>query len=311
MATMTFADFSTIQLARAFVDGGYIESLADRNALPMLPSIQAGFLGDVAGASTTTSSQRVSDIGTNRLTADAEGVGPASTEITYTLVSSTTAWRSMAYEVTTAARSVMPDQLLSPGTMVGRGMATVAALTLTDAIALLGSGFTSSVATTGAPNSTATMMAGVALASDGIYRGPFNALLYPKQWTDFTTNFAAVLGGGTLQFSGDPMLASVNTGIYAGNFMGVDFWKTTAIPTANAGADSLGFWFGPQGIVWNRATPKIDDPDAQILIGDGTPIPLLINRDLNGRAGISTITARNAFGVARGLDNGFQYVTDR
>ncbi len=296
-------------LQNKLINPGYSLTIGDRRGLPMHPAITAGYFGDLAGAATTTATKDVSNIGVDQFAADAEGVGPAPTDLVFSQLSATIAWYSLSYDTTTAMRTLKRG-LVDPGTIIGEGLAVSAGMTLVNSLASLGSGFTASTSTTGAANSVATMMAAIAQLGANM-RGPFFGILYHKQWSDFTTNLAAVLGSGSLQFNSDPEIAAIRGSAFKGEFMGVDWSVSNQVPTANAGADSSGFITGPEGIVWASATPAVDFPDRQLLLGAGGSLPLLIDLGRDGRAGVTELTGRINYGVATGLQNGTRLITDR
>ena len=134
-------------------------------------------------------------------------------------------------------------------------------------------------------------------------------VLHSKQWSDFTSNLATT-GSGSIQFSdAGAKLAGFTDDSFKGHFLGVDWFVSNQCPLVNGVADRAGAICGPDGIVWATATPAVDNPALQTVIGAGQ-LPVLVDLARDGGAGVSELTARVFLGVAKGLENGVTIVSD-
>lgn len=130
-------------------------------------------------------------------------------------------------------------------------------------VANLASGFSNSVSNTGVNMTEANYLAGIALLRNARQNGPLAALLYPEMWFDYiasvgsTFNIANGPGSGGSVAEGN-QFSGPNFGAQGTHF-GVTVFTSTAVPTANAGADSAGMIVNPRraiarGVKYNSRT---------------------------------------------------------
>lgn len=126
------------------------------------------------------------------------------------------------------------------------------------AVALF-SGFSGSAGTTTVDLTVATFRSAMLTLELSKVKGDLVAVLHPQQLFDLGTDLLAA--------TGNPYVQAVELSIlndqtplpngYRGNFLGVDIFVTTAVPTANAGADRLGLMFDPQRAICAAIDPQI------------------------------------------------------
>lgn len=89
--------------------------------------------------------------------------------------------------------------------------------------------------------------------------GPLVALLHPRQWGDLEVDTLSLGFAPALELG---KLINVGTDLYKGRYAGVDFFVSSAVPTADAGANRAGCMFGRGGIAWADAQmPAENDPN--------------------------------------------------
>ena len=109
-------------------------------------------------------------------------------------------------------------------------------------IAALGAGFTSSVGSTGVNLTEANILDAIATLEAANAPGPYGALIHPQQKRDLIADVGTTFsgaGGGAVRSELNDVAAARPDGAL-GELYGLDFYVTTAVPTANAGADRSG-----------------------------------------------------------------------
>ena len=196
--------------------------------------------------------------GYDLLAATTPGSEVANTALTDGSTDVTIAMRAKRYTLDDLARYIT-DGKLDP-VMLAQDSAISVAQTLISLLANVGDDFTSTVGSTGV-NAVwtdiidAKTTLGIAKAG-----GAMLAVLHPQQWGDLETDAfsAGVLPAQT-------MGGVINTGLessYKGRWMGIDFYTSSAVPTANAGADRSGFITTRGGLAWaDAAMAPENDPN--------------------------------------------------
>lgn len=294
------ADAVTAEVA----SGTYLRKLAAREALPNHPALLQAE-SPTPGGSTTIKIPVAGIDGFNTLTATADGDAVAYTEFDFDKVSVTVARQSKAYGLTGLAKVTDRTGLLS-GPALAQDAFNSATAQLTKMIAALGAGFSNVVGTSGANASLSIFLDAKRALSVANVPGPYMAILHPVQWGDIVEDLA-LNAGGALQW--DPanadLIAATGSG-YQGKLAGVDVFTTTHVPTANAGADRAGFMFGRGAIAWASATPMLDNPSHQILMGD-----VLFEWERNALSDLTSAVTHYYVGVSEGIDAaGVGIVTD-
>lgn len=116
-------------------------------------------------------------------------------------------------------------------------------------------GFTSTVGTTTVDLDVDDIFSAIATLELADVPGPFFGMLDPQQIVDLRTSLRAE--GGPLQWidATQEMLSIKGQG-FAGTFLGIDFYKSSRVNTANSAADVAGAIWGAGAIGWASATPR-------------------------------------------------------
>jgi len=303
---------TTTSLASLLTDGSiagaYALNIADRNSFLEHPVIRESFIADLAGQKSTTAEKSSYGFGANGMASVAEGGTTTGTAIANASLSATVAPWALMREVTTLAQSIIGDPL-SAANIIGADLALAATASLMNQICAVIDGFSATETDTGADMTLAHLLSALGTFQANNMRGPIMAVLHSVQWSDLSTDIATS-GSGSIQFSTDGAeLARYSGGAFKGSFLGVDFFASNRVVTANAGEDRAGAIFGPNGIVWATATPTVDSPAQQALFGAGL-LPMLVDIDRAGATGVTALTGRIYTGVSIGLENGVSIITD-
>lgn len=134
--------------------------------------------------------------------------------------------------------------------------------------------------------------------------GPLLGILHPRQWGDLELD-ALTLGVLPAQTMGGVINAGLGSQ-YKGEWMGISFYVSSAVPTANAGADRAGAIVAPGGLVW---------ADAQIAPeGDPNIVDLgraRFERVRQGHYVATSYVTSYACGVSKGIATaGISVITD-
>lgn len=187
--------------------------------------------------------------GYDLLTATTPGSSVANVALTDSSTDVTVAMRAKAYNIDDLARYIAAGPLAP--SLFAQDAAVSIAQTLISVIANITDGF---AATAGATTVDLTWndiidaktTLGVAKAG-----GPLLGILHPRQWGDLEVD---ALSLGVLP--AQTMAGVINQGLgtaFKGQWMGIDFYVSSHVPTANAGADRAGAIFARGGIAWADA----------------------------------------------------------
>jgi hypothetical protein len=186
------------------------------------------------------------------------------------------------------------SQLLANPTLFAMDAAKAVAQTLISLIANVGDDFTSVAGTSGVDATwndvvDAKTLLGVAKAG-----GPMLAIIHPQQWGDLEKD-ALSLG-----MAGAVILAdTLNSGLeqYKGNRLGIDWFVSSQVPTANAGANRAGGIYTRGAIAWaDCELPQENDPNI-ISLGRAR-----FERVRKGEFAATNFITSHAAGVAKAID---------
>jgi hypothetical protein len=279
---------------------------ADRSNLQNHPALI--YVGDFAGSGTL--QRKVSHVGLfgfDLPAVVAEGATIPNTQMTDGATVISVQRRGLSRAPTDEARFTDSLGFQQPRTIADDAFASHN-LALTRSIAELQGGWVNGVTTSGVDLTTATVLAAYTLleVSSLLTIGPGDAMgiLHPVQWGDFRDDLTLAIGG-SLQYNVTPELRRLRGVGFISQFLGVDWFSSSYIPTANAGADRAGGIFVRSGIIWADMSPQTDGPD-QMILGK-----TLVERDRQAPAGISAYPSASWHGVSRALDtHGKRIVTD-
>jgi hypothetical protein len=280
--------------------------LADRNWLGNHPALFDA--GDVSGTGSTV--VKIPQIGLDGYDAAAASSGEsgnsANVALTDASITVTVARQTFARETSGLAQITDPGFLTSP-TWANDAFGAMNAR-MTNMITALMSGFATSVGSTGVNFSLANLLAAkAALAANNALDSQPLAILASVQMQDLMAEIATT-SGGAAQFAqaSQDLIAARGIG-FQGSYLGMDFFSSNRVPTANAGADYAGGVFTRGAIVTAFGTPFVEDPSQQVAIGGR----ILFERDRTARTDLTAYVSHFYFGVAEGQDlRGVAIVTD-
>lgn len=173
----------------------------------------------------------------------------------------TIAMRAKRYNLDDLARFIVNGKF-DPAKFAADAAISVA-MTLVSLIANITDGYSATAGSSGVDASWNDVLDAKTLLAIAKVSGPLLGILHPRQWGDLELD-ALSLGVLPAQTMG----GVINQGLgsaYKGNWMGIDFYVSSEVPTANAGADRAGGIFGPGGVAWadaqmgNEGDPNIVD----------------------------------------------------
>lgn len=283
----------------------YLLALADRAALQNHPSlINVGSAGP--NGSLTIKTSEISWNGADQLAAVAEGASVANTALTDTSYTVTVARYAKAYSPTDFARMTDVHGILSPQSFAMDAL-TSAAMTLTNLIAALASGYSQSVGSSGVNMTVQNFFDARALHDINNVQGDLLAVLHARQYNDFLDSLRAETGALEFYAPTAEMIAMRGTG-YKGRFLDCDFFVSNQCATANSGADRAGMMIGRGAVLWAEGTHA---PDPAVVGFDllGGRVRLEFDRD--GRAAETAVITNRVLGVTEGIDlAGVGIITD-
>jgi len=169
----------------------------------------------------------------------AEGTALTATPVTSTKVTVTAAERGLMVEPTdvltlSSLASLMDFAANAADALAEEEMANVAALA---------GGFSNTVGTSTVNLTEANIVSAISTLKNNRHRGQFRGLLYPEQWADYVVS----VGSSFTPASSTGMGARAETQDFAfadngfqRDVFGVEWYHSTAVPTATAGANSAG-----------------------------------------------------------------------
>lgn len=238
---------------------------AEREALPNHGALH--YAGDAAAKGSRT--WQVSFLGLegyDRLSAATEGTGISNTALSDGSATIAVGSYMKQYEVGDIARAVRPD-ILQVATFV-RDAFAARNLTLTELIATLVDDFSNTIGTSGVDLVVSLLIDAVTALRIGNVPGPYMGILHPRQVGDLDIDLGTNTGG-SLQWSQNTAdFVEFKGPGYLGRLLNVDWFQSTFVPTANAGADRAGGVFGKGAIGWADMTPALTGiPGTEYLVG--------------------------------------------
>ncbi len=310
MATNTYASLSDLFSAET-VSGDFLMLLADRAALPNHPALY--YDGPIDGTGSNTSKVPHIGLGGYDLP-DQVGDGADIVYKQITDSSSTVAVvrYSRGYERTdlvamaSAGRDhTGPSQLALDAVM---GLAN----RQTDLICDVIDGF----AATGGPGTGADLTVASTLAVAGALRvnnvsgaGGFMGVIHGQQWSDLIVDGGATLAAGTQQYNQSLASLQVLRGeAFQGQWLGIDWFVSNRVKTANAAADRAGAIFGRGGVIWKdgRLSGVVEDSANQMIIGER----VLFERDRSAKGGRTGYVMHGYLGASLGTESGITLISD-
>lgn len=304
MATTVFSDILTDQRLAEVITQDYLLLAADRNALPNHPALY--YAGDFAGSNAGVAAGSVRKVPILGLDGfdlpDTLGEGAAITpgQITDQQFSLSVARKGKAYQPSDEVRFTDGLGVFNSATFA-RDALVSHSLALTDLLAGLVGGFSTSQSTTGVDLTVAVFLASLTsleIASSGTFGpGQVMGVLHTVQVGDLRTSFATATAGALQWAPVAQEMAMIRGAGYRGQLFGVDLFASAYVPTANAGADRAGGIFARGGIAWADMTPSAETAD-QVVLGD----KILFERGRDELRGLTSYVSTSWLGATRGYD---------
>ena len=285
------------------INGTFLQMLADRNALPQHPAlVYVGAINDTLSNVIKVPHLALDGYTAAAAAAEASSIANTPWQDGSSLV--TVTGQGKAIEASDIARMINGKVLNPQAFAQDAYMAHM--LRMTDIIANIIDGFTATVGSTGVDLDLTVIMAALGSAVVNNVNGPFLGMLHGQQWADLMTD-AALVAGGALQWQpATAELAVLRGSGYKGNYLGVDWFQSNRVVTANGGADRAGAIWGPGAVLWADGQPPLDDPSRQMLIGG----KVLFENVRDGRARTSSFVSSSYLGASIGLQAGCSIITD-
>ena len=140
------------------------------------------------------------------------------------------------------------------------------AQTLISLVANITDGFTATAGSSGVNAAWSDVLVAKGLLGVAKAAGPICGLVHPVQWADLE---ADALSMGVLPAASNSGIINAGLSAYKGNYFGVDWFVSSAVPTSDAGANRAGGIFCNGGIAWADVEfPFGSDPN-RISLGRG------------------------------------------
>lgn len=296
------ADLRTAQALSAEI----LLLLADRNALPNHPSLV--YAGDAVGrGSSVLKVPGVGLGGYDLLTAPGDGSPVANTALTDAAYTVTVARYSKSYEASDLARLTDPSNGKIKIGEFAMDAVQSANNTLVSLVANVTDDFTATVGATGVDLSVANFLAAIQTLEVAKNVGPYMAILHPQQMGDLRTAIASVTGGAVQWLPASQEQIQILGNGYRGQWMGVDIFSSSYVPTANAGADRAGGMFARSAVLWaDSSIPEENDANQLILANK-----IMFERERTAKSGLTAYVTHYYVGVSKGNDAaGVSIITD-
>lgn len=285
------------------VSGDFLMMIADRRALPEHPALRAGYRGSINGLlSTTLRIPHAGLMGYDIAGAVAENAQVANTALSSSYSTITVTPYGFARSASDLARIVRGNILNSA--VMAQDALVVHSNRLTQLVCDAIDGYTLTGGTSGQDLEAADVLAALGTAEVGNLTGPFMGVVHGQQWADLMLDLGLSASGAIQYMPATAELVQFRGEAFKGSFLGVDFF---AINRVNSnGTDRLGAIFGPNAVLWADATPQIDDPSSQMVIGGR----VLFERERDARARETAWVSSVNIGVSIGLQNGLTLGSD-
>jgi hypothetical protein len=304
MADLQYNNLTDLRLS-AILHAEITAMLADRHSLWGHDSIIN--FGDISGTGSTVLEVPQVKWGGDSMAAVAEGSSTTGVALTDASPSITIARQSLQRNISDLA--VLTDSVGVTVPALAADMVGAAAARFQDMVcALLGS-FTNNVGTSGNPLTVAQFLEASFKLTQNSVNGPYTAVLYPNQVTDFLSSLRSETGPIANWVGATQEIMAIKGQGYQGSFIGIDVYASSKVITANGGADSAGAVWGRGALGMAEGSPSaLSHGDIQYPAG--TPIMVEFERD--SAAALTRIVGSYYVGVSELEDlRGCSIITDR
>lgn len=241
-------------------------------------------------------------LGYDLMASGTEGTAPSNTALTDGSSSITLAIYEKVYQNGDLARMTDAYGFLDTA-MFAQDLAVTTAQTLISILAALSTGFsTNVVGSSGVDLTVSDFTDGITLLEVANVAGSLAAVLHPRQWGDMRTN-SLTLAGAVEHRPDVQGLASYAGQSYKGSVFGVDTFVSSRCPDSDAAANENGVIFGSGALLMGKGqfVPEAD-PNILDLAIPGAPVMARLERDRDGRSGLTSHVMRTVMGVIEGID---------
>jgi len=257
------------------------------------------------GGSTTVQVPEVGWMGFDQLTAVAEGAAIGNTALTEQESLISVGRYGKRYEHSELAKMTDVYGLLDPQSFAQDAVVS-GGMTLTNLIAGLMGGFSSTVGATGVNLSVQNWYDAITTLELANVKGRYLADIHGRQYADLRDALRAETGVIEHMEATEAQMET-RSSAFKGSVGGVDIFASNQVPTANAGADRAGGMFGRGAILW---------ADAQIMPNPAVAFQIIagrmsINFAYDDRRAMTGATTNYYLGVTEGQDaGGVAIITD-
>ena len=280
-------------------------TLADRASLHKHPSIK--FMGNITGSGSNVIQTPIVGLdGYDLMSSPSDGAAVSNTALTETNANITVARRALQYSISDLA--ALTDSVGLNVQRLAQSMVGSAQMTFQNLLCDVTDSFTSTVGTSGVDLSVDDVYSAMFTLTLASVPGPYICILHPRQLADFQSSLRAEAGPSQFVGATQEMLNIKGQG-FAGMFNGVDFFVSSKVPTANAGADRAGGMFGYGAVGYAEGSPLPITAAGGIVAPAGTAIVVEFERDAS--SALTKIIGNYYVGVAKLQDSmGVSIVTD-
>lgn len=239
--------------------------LADRGSLWGHPAIR--YVGDQSGrGSTAIEVPLVGYDGYDRMSAPGESTAASNVALTDASPQIVIARQHLRRQISDLALAT--DSINSTSLeRLALDMVGAASMRFTELICNVTDDFTTVVGSTGVNMSVDDWYSAMYALELASVPGPFLAILHPRQLADFQESLRAE-GGAAQWFPATAETLKIKGQGYVGNFLGVDIFKSSLVPTANAGADRAGCMIGYGAVGYaDMSVPVVDAGTRNEMLG--------------------------------------------
>jgi hypothetical protein len=258
--------------------------LAERGTFWNHPAIT--YAGSATYQGSSTIKMDFIDQGAQKMSAVASNVAVTPDAFTFTRASITLAQQRMGRSVGDLLRVLSPSGVIRDVDAFAADAAGSYGVSLSQLLITAGAGFSTDISDTAANltwakirEAKATLIAANANFTDG----NVICVLHPVQYSDLEADAAAAGIGDAVSRSPEAQAIQQANGFlsgYRGSLFGIDFFTSTDVPTANAGADRRGFMACPSGLLWADALiPASGDTANREILVEGGRMAIEFERD--------------------------------
>ncbi len=273
----------------ARVSSLFIETIADRD-YSVLAHPAMMYLGDFAGSGSEVAAIPVVNLSDDEFSVMTEVEAVTPSDITTDLPTITVARYALDRDLADFASSLDATGALDEVALADALVTAANLTTLTLLNTCIGT-ITAIVGTSGATMTHATMLTAKQTLRTARVGGPYVALMHPKQFNEWETDFHSLGGAVALKTDQAVEMSRLTGGSYMGSWDNVDVYVSTKIATD--GTDHIGGLWGMNCIGWKsmRAKPQL----GRILLADGGFV--VAEAERSAKAALTSIVGNMYVGI--------------